>query len=434
MLKYENKRLLILNGLALACDIVNKANEKGIYTIVTDRSEDAPAKRTAHESHTIATTDVAGVVRLAKEKQVDGIITGFVDSNLQKARIICETLGLPFYATKEQLEVTMNKAKFKRLCQEHGIPVVPEFALDGNFNREDLQNIEYPVLVKPVDNTGSRGIVICNNEKELILGYNKSLQFSDSGAVLVEKFMDISKPGVNLDYVICDGDIYLSAVGDLYAYQSDQSLPPLTSAVYFPSIHTDKYIRDMDARVRNMFKSINLKNGVLFIQSFYENGVFYFYEMGYRLGGGQSYQVISRINGVNHLDMLIDYALTGVMCSDQAKTRISPKFDKKGFILILLIRPGKIKKIIGLEKIREIPEVVNVMQSYEEGDYISPSVSNTTQQGFGRVHFVADTQEQLIRAINQVKEELLIIDDKGQSMLIDNFDVSLVSYSMFEPV
>lgn len=422
----KKKILLISNGLALACDIVRKAKEKNIYTIVTDWHDNSPAKKIADENYMVSTADISAMVNLAKCKKVDGVITSFIDSNLENTRKVCETLGCYFYATKEQLEITMNKRKFKDLCKKNNVSVVPEYDIDESFTQEKLVDIEYPVIVKPVDSSGSKGIVICNNQDELISGYSKSLEFSESKGVVIEKLMNLSKPGINLDYVIADGEIILSSVGDLYTYQNDKSLPPLTTGVFYPSIHTNTYLNKVDKNVQKMFKSIGLKNGVLYIQSFYENGCFYFYEMGYRLGGGQSYQVISKINEVNHLEMLIDYSLTGKMCTEEIKSKISPSFDKKGFIYILHIKPGVIKKIKGLDKIRNIKDVVNVMQTYHEGDVIPKSAVNTTTQVFGRIHLVSENKESLINAINKIKEELKIISDDGDSMLIDSFDTRLL--------
>ena len=422
--KYKNKRILISNGPALACDIVKSAKNKNIYTVVTDWYEDSPAKRIADKSYMVSTADIDAMVELAKKEKIDGVITSFVDSNLQNTRKVCEKLELPFYATEEQLEITMNKHRFKELCRKFEIPVVPEYQICKELESIDLLNIEYPVIVKPVDNSGSRGIVICNNYAELIEGYNKAMEHSESKSVLVERLMDLSKPGINIDYVICDGEIYLSAVGDLYAYQKDKSMPPLTASVYYPSKHTERYIQEIDWKAKNMFRGLGLQNGVLYIQAFYEDDIFYFYEMGYRLGGGQSYQVISRINGVNHLDMLIDYSLTGVMCTEETKSKISPKFNKKGFILILIVKPGTIQRITGLDKISQLKEVVNIMQSYKEGDCISDKAENTTQQVFGRVHIVAEDDKRLINTLNYIKEQLNILNENGESMLVNSFDVN----------
>jgi biotin carboxylase len=426
MENHKKRTLLISNGLALACDIVKKAKEKNIYTIVTDWYENSPAKKIADESFMVSTADIDAMVELAKSKKVDGVITSFIDSNLENTRRVCEILGCHFYATKEQLEITMNKRKFKALCKNNHVSVVPEYEFKGVITKEKIMGVEYPVIVKPADSSGSKGITICHNEDELLSGYNKALEFSDSKEVVIEKFMDLSKSGINLDYVIIDGEVYLSSVGDLYTYQNSKSSPPLTSGVYYPSIHTDEYINKMDKNVRKMFKNLGLKNGVLYIQSFYEDGNFYFYEMGYRLGGGQSYQVISRINGVNHLEMLIDYSLTGKMCTKEVISKITPKFNKKGFILFLHIKPGVISRIEGLDKIRHLEDVVNIMQTYVEGDRIQESAANTTAQVFGRVHLVSESKKSLIKTINTIKEELKIISEDGESMLIDSFNANLL--------
>ncbi len=420
----KKKTLLISNGLALACDIVKKAKEKNIYTIVTDWYDNSPAKKVADESCMVSTSDINAMVNLVKNKNVDGVITSFIDSNLENTRKVCEILGSHFYATREQLEITMNKRKFKALCKKNNISVVPEYELEDILAKEQTSDIIYPVIVKPVDSSGSKGITICNNQDELLIGYNKALEFSESKDIVIEKLMDLSKSGINLDYVIVDGEIHLSSVGDLYTYQNDKSLPPLTTGVFYPSIYVDTYINEVDKNVQNMFKNLGLKNGVLYIQSFYENGEFYFYEMGYRLGGGQSYQVISKINGVNHLEMLIDYALTGRMCTDEVTSKISPNFNKKGFILILHIKPGVISRIVGMDKICSLEDVVNIMQTYFEGDSIHESVANTTAQVFGRVHLVSQNNESLIKTIKTIKEELKIIGEDGESMLIDSFHTS----------
>lgn len=426
MKNHKNKKLLIPNGSALVCDIVKKAKEKKIYTIVTDWHENSPAKKIADKSYMVSTTDIKGLIELAKKENVDGVLTSFVDSNLQNTRKICEELGFYFYATEKQLEVTMNKDKFKELCRQFDIPVVPEFQIFDDFDLKSSINIEYPVIIKPVDNSGSRGIVICNNHNELIAGYNKAMEYSQSKTVLIEKLMNLYNPGINIDYVICDGEVYLSSVGDLYTYQENKSLPPLSAGVYYPSKHISNYIKEIDWKAKNMFKGLGLKNGVLYIQSFYEDGKFYFYEMGYRLGGGQSYQVISHINGINHLEMLIDYSLTGKMCDEKLTENISPRFDKKGFIMILLVKPGKIQNIRGMENICKLKEVVNIMQSYQEGDSISEEAANTTQQVFGRIHLVADSDEILYNAIKYIKKELVVTNNKGELMMIDSFDSDLI--------
>ncbi len=423
----RGKRLLISGGPALACDIVKKAKEMGIHTIVTDWYPDSPAKKIADESYMVSTADINAMVELAKKCKIDGIITSFIDSNLQNVRKVCDHLDLPFYATKEQLCTTTNKAKFKELCRKYDIPVVKEFKLDRSFSRKDLDKIQYPVILKPVDASGSKGIVVCDNEKELLEGYMYALSESKSQKVITERFMNTNIPGVNIEYIICNGDIHLSAMGDLFLYHEKRNIAPLSKAVFYPSIRLDEYRRTLDSKVKKMFASIGLKNGILYIQSFYNKDGFQFYEMGYRLGGLQSYRAIAKVNGIDHLEMLIRYSLTGIMCEGETERKISPEFDSYACGMYVFIKPGKIHLIKGLEKNRHIPEIVNIMQTYKEGDYLPSHVEGTTQQVFARLHFVAGSKYNLEKAIRWAQDNLRVYDEHGHNMIVGNFQFGTLS-------
>jgi len=147
MVSYCGKKLLFIGASLYACDLINLAKKMGVYTIVTDYYPNAPAKRIADKSYDVSTLDYEGVLRIAIENEVDAITTGWSDINLTIARAVCDELHLPFYATKEQIAATLNKRSFKRLCMESGVPVVPEYLVDEAFDDNELNKIEYPVVV-----------------------------------------------------------------------------------------------------------------------------------------------------------------------------------------------------------------------------------------------------------------------------------------------
>ena len=127
----RGKKLLILGANAIICEIVNAAKALGVYTIVTDYNpvEKAPAKLIADEYWNDSIMDYDVLLPKIKEHKVDGILTGFIDIVLLPYQYLCELSGLPCYATKEVFELTMDKARFKQLCREHGVPVIPEYDL-----------------------------------------------------------------------------------------------------------------------------------------------------------------------------------------------------------------------------------------------------------------------------------------------------------------
>jgi len=129
----RSKKLLILGSNAYTCEIVEAAKALGVYTIVTswNKLEDAPAKQIADEYWDISLTDYDALLKEIKAKGVDGMLTGFTDSYLLPYQHLCELANLPCYATKEVFETTMDKGKFKKLCQKNDIPVIPEYQMES---------------------------------------------------------------------------------------------------------------------------------------------------------------------------------------------------------------------------------------------------------------------------------------------------------------
>ena len=206
------KKLLILGGTNMSCEIVQKAKELGLYVIVADYDENAPAKIIADKASMVSATDVDAVVNLIKEEGIDGILTGFIELLLPFYQQICEKARLPCYATKEQIEIATNKIKFKQLCRDFNIPVVEEFQINLTISKINCQNISYPVLIKPIDNTAGRGISTCSNFDELTKNFEKSLSYSPSKTVIVEKYMPWKE--ATIFYTAQDGNIFLTAIAD----------------------------------------------------------------------------------------------------------------------------------------------------------------------------------------------------------------------------
>ena len=148
MINLKGKKLLILGGNALTSDIVLKAKELGVYTIVTDWNtpDISPAKKLADEIWDVSITDFDTLSILINEKSIDGIITGFTDSYLLPYQYLCECNKLPCYASKEQFEITLDKDLFKKICIANNVPVVPEYDLH-NFDKNEI-SINNKIIIK----------------------------------------------------------------------------------------------------------------------------------------------------------------------------------------------------------------------------------------------------------------------------------------------
>lgn len=321
----NGKKLLILGGNFLSIDIVNAAKDLGVYTIVTDWYDEdrSPAKTIADEAWNVSTTDYTTLTKLIKEKSIDGIITGYTDSYLLPYQHLCDLNGLPSYATAEQFKITLDKDLFKKGCVANNVSVVPEFDIN-NFNKSTLSSYN-KIIIKPVDNSGSRGICICDSPGDFDEKLNYSLSFSESKHVLLEKYMDCDD--VSFEYKIQDGEIILSSICDRYIYKTS-ALGSVTSKLIYPSRYANQYIKDIDPNVKKMFKQMGLKNGVLFMQAFVDKDNFYFYEMGYRLSGGRHFIFTENQNNSSSVKELIHFALTGKMDDEKIISKANPLFKQ----------------------------------------------------------------------------------------------------------
>ena len=404
------KRLLILGGTTLLIHVVYTAKQMGVYTIVTDRDPQSPAKRIADKAYNISTDDMNALLELAKKERIEGVFTGYEDFNTTVACQLCGLLGLPFYATQEQIDITKSKILFKNTCTKYGVPVVKEYTED---------NIDYPCVTKPADSYSGKGILICNNEEEFKIGKEYAKSFSPTDSFLIEKFMDSRKVEcINIDYLIKDGEIKLSAVGDKYVNDEQGNKTPLTAGVVYPSIRLKEYADTLDGKVRTMFRSLGLKNGTLFIESFYDEEGFHFYEMGYRVGGGQSSILINEMTGVDYLKMLISFALTGSMCDDMTWEKVTPFFHQSSCSIVLLIKSGVVSKIIGVDDVKRLHDVVKYTQYYQVGEEMPEKLIGTLGQTFAKIHIVSKDLATMSETIEKIKKTINVYDNNGSPMLL----------------
>lgn len=434
---FKGKRLLILGNRMMTkdpnnlmpvysdiFDVIQISRKLGVYTIVTDDIEDSPLKTMADEFYCINLNQPEKLIELAESKKINGVVSGMNEYAVIQTISISEKLELPFYCTQAQWDTLQNKAKYKELCREFGIAVPKRFYIDEKFKNEDLEKIEYPAIIKPVDGSGGTGISVCYSEEDLKKAYQKALKASKSKQVILEKY--ITGDEITVYYTAQDGYISLSAMSDKCQLKQP-NLASLPYLLFFPSKHLSQFQKNDDEKIRNMLKHIGVKNGFLFIQGFMIEGRFVTYEMGFRVGGTEVHKIISAVNGLNAYEMIVRHSLTGEMSGWDLQAIDKPDFDKSVCIWRPFLRSGKIKRIIGLDKISKYPELINNVQFYYEGDTVGGPWIGTLGQAMLMATFVTDTKEQLVELVKKAEKDLLVIDEADENMVIDikinDFDI-----------
>lgn len=394
-------------------DIVKTAKEMNIETIITDNLDGGIAKEYADSIIHVSTTDYDELENYIKNNNIDGVFTGPSEFNINNMINICDKTGLYSYCTKKQWAICSNKASFKKLCNKYGVTTVPEYTFTDS-NNESLDNVEYPVIVKPVDSYSGHGISICRDKSELEIGLEKGLSCSKSKTVVVEKYMTCKN--VELYYIVQNGKAKLMTMSDRIT-RNDQNGSPVPIAFFHPSKYINEYLEKMNDKVCHMFEDFGLKQGVLFMEAFYDENNFYFYEMGYRLNATMEYKFVNHCLGYNPLKYMIQFATEGQFGNENIEQfNDFSKIKECVCELSPLLKKGEIKEIIGIDSLLNDEQVIYVHQMHHIGDCIDST--GTLDQNFARIHIVAENKEKLTEKIKWVLNTLHIYDQDGEEMII----------------
>ena len=418
---YDGKKLLILGGNYETVQLVKCANELGIKTIVTSNIPDEPSKKVAWKAADVDGMDVPGLIALANAEKVDGVLVGVADMLVPSYCKVCDALGLPCYATQSIVDVFSYKDVFKTTCEEYGIHGIPEYYLDEEFKREDLDRIKYPVMVKPVDSASGQGIVKVESEEGLRDAVKKALSFSKSKRFIVERYMDCDDMGIY--YTFKDGYCSASCVYDRYASTEQEGVSRVCLGGTYPSKHIDDYYSRMHENAVRMFKGIGIRDGVLMLSAFYEDGEFYVYDTGFRLQGEAPHILLKEIHGYDQRRMLIDFAMTGSMGDLDLESVDDSRFGGKwAATLWFLLKSGVVGKIEGLP-VEGKNGVVAVIQRFKEGDTVKDEWIGTEKQVLARMYLVCDSKEELATQLKLYQNNVKVTDAEGRDMLLRGFDV-----------
>ena len=161
------KTVLVLGAIESFCDLITDIKSMGIKTVVCDYYHDAPGKKLGDYCYDISTTDVEALIEIGKKHNIDGVICAFSDRNLYPCYQVAKALNLPTFYTPEIIEVLTDKIKMKQHLKDNHFPILKYAVIKEDFKDCELEGFEYPVIIKPVDSSGSKGVMVCDSLGEV---------------------------------------------------------------------------------------------------------------------------------------------------------------------------------------------------------------------------------------------------------------------------
>lgn len=394
---------MILGAGKLQLPAILKAKEMGLEVIAVDMDKNAVGFDYADINLEISTIDIEKVLAAAKKYEINGIMTIASDMPIRTVACVSKELNLVGVSEDVALKAT-NKAIMRQILSEHGVSC-PLFYKVSNFDEftEAVNHITgkgVKCIIKPVDNSGSRGVKLLDDcdGKSLYESYEYSRSFSRCGDVIVEEYMDGHE--VSVEILCMDGECNVVAVTDKIT----------TGSPYFvemghsqPSRLSRTNLDNIESLAKRAVEVIGINNGAAHVEVMLVNDTneAKIVEIGARLGGDNiTTHLVPLSTGVDMVESCIKIALGD-------KPDIRPSMDKGSAIKYFCTHEGVVEDIIGIEPALKLEGVENIEINCKVGDHI-PEIKNSVD----RIGYVITTGNNYEEALSICNEALNMISIK----------------------
>lgn len=395
----------------MTLEIINYAKSKGVYTIVCDYKpvEQSEGKLFADESWNIDLDNIDKLVEECRKNEVTGVICGLSEYALERCMELCEHIGLPCYCNKEAWHYSRNKSDFKAVCKKLGAPVATDYYLSDALTEEEISKVQFPVVVKPVDLMGNRGVNYCYNEHDLIEAYRYAKSVSKNPTIIVERMLKGEE--WYSSYAFSNGEVRLLALNSMISQPGyPKNCYSITTTV---SNHVEQYIKEINPQIERVLKEIGCKEGYAWVQAMYdEDGHFYIIEMGYRLDGDLMFIPYIDMFHYNVVERMVDIALGEKTSIDDLPQSQEKAFVRCGVGMEMWTKKeGVCSNIYGIEEMNQLPGVFAKC-------LIKPGDSFRQYKNIANIAFTTDTIEEMCEMIDKVNNTVRITDEDGEDVTI----------------
>lgn len=297
------KKILILGGVRFLIPVVITAKKLGYYTITCDYLPENDAHRYSDEFWNFDVTDQEGILKKARDEKIDGIISFDCDPGVVPAAYIAEQLDLPFQAPYESARILQDKGLFRGFLTENGfnVPHSKRYTdKEAPFN--DIDFFTWPVIVKPVDSAGSKGVTKVESVEELSRAISYALTFSHNGAFIIEDFLVFEGFHSSADPFVVDGKIkFITYTDQLFDKESKNPYNP--AIIIWPTTMKQEHQDYLTSEIQRLVDLLHLTTGIYNIETCVGiNGKPYIMEVSPRGGGCRIAEIQELAYGIHFIE------------------------------------------------------------------------------------------------------------------------------------
>ena len=390
----EMKRLLIIGASHLQLPAIQKAKDMGLYVGVVDFNPEAVGIPVADEYFNISTIDEEGVYQAAKEFKADGIMTLATDMPMRSVAYAAVKLGLVGISYDTAIKAT-DKGEMIKAFEAANVEHPWYYILSSLDDLETIgNNITFPCISKPVDNAGSRGVMLIHSRDEL----NQAVKYSSlngrNGGVIIEEYLQGSE--VSVEAMAVNGTVNILQVTDKLTTGAPHFVEMGHSQPSQLGKENVEAIKDLAVRA---VKAVGISNGPAHVEIMLTAQGPKMIELGARMGGDCiTTHLVPLSTGIDMIKATIDICLGNIPDIEQ-------KFNKGSAIRYFNISCGKILNISGVDNATKLNGVYQISLYKQIGDEIKTIDSSTD-----RVGFVISQGDNVKEAVNICERALCEID------------------------
>lgn len=303
------KKILLLGGSAQQLVAIETAKRLGYYTILCDYLPDNPGQFKADKFYQISTTDKEAVLDIAKKENVDGVLAYASDPAAPTAAYVAQELGLPGNPY-ESVEILCNKDRFRKFLSDNGFntPLAMSYeSVESVIN--DTSAFTLPVIVKPVDSSGSKGATVLHSWEDLDDAARFAFSFSRCHRVIVEEYIEKKHPYlIGGDIFVLNGKIILWGLLNCHRDSSVNPLVPVGKS--YPPDLSDPDLNNVKNVLQRMITDLGMKFGAMNVELITDKeGKVFMIDVGPRNGGNMIPDLLSYIFGIDVVEMTVKSAM-----------------------------------------------------------------------------------------------------------------------------
>ena len=294
------KKLMLLGGLRYLLPVIEEAHKLGTYVITADYLPDNIAHKYSDEYCNVSIIDKDAVLKEAQRLQIDGILSHAVDPGVVTAAYVAEQMGLPFQCSYKTACILQDKHLFRKFLSDNGFNC-PN-AKGYNNVQDALKDVDYfnwPVIVKPVDSAGSKGVTKVEEKEKLQEAIEFALSESHNGYFIIEDFLEKQGFSAGSESFVVDGKLLYNGFYDQY-FDKHAINPYTPSAEVWPSIMEQKYQEEIKSELQRLFTLLGVTTGLFNVECrVCTNGKAYLMEVSPRAGGNRLAEMLNYAADVN---------------------------------------------------------------------------------------------------------------------------------------